>query len=195
MCGVDARKIVSPKAELSHREKADQAQQLLAEVGLDCWLTFARETSVRPDPGVEMVVGSDVTWNSAFILGRGGERVAIVGRYDAPDIRAAGIFTEVIGYDEGMREPLVAALTRLDPGSIGLNYSLDDPPADGPSHQSYYAQAVLIARAGSAGFCPSLEPWTIDGDTGIHPNRAGHAQLAGAALAVIRANGWDASAP
>jgi Xaa-Pro aminopeptidase len=117
-----------------HREKADQAQQLLAEVGLDCWLTFARETSVRPDPGVEMVVGSDVTWNSAFILGRGGERVAIVGRYDAPDIRAAGIFTEVIGYDEGMREPLVAALTRLDPGSIGLNYSLDDAPADGLTH-------------------------------------------------------------
>ncbi|MET0228925.1 MAG: hypothetical protein ABW234_09485, partial [Actinomycetes bacterium] len=64
------------------------------------------------------------------------------------------------------------------------------PPADGPSHQSYYAQAVLIARAGSAGFCPSLSPWTIDGDTGIHPDREGHAQLAGAALAVIRSEGW-----
>ena len=53
-------------------EKADQAQSLLAETGLDCWLTFARETSVRPDPGVEMVVGSDVTWNSAFLFGRDG---------------------------------------------------------------------------------------------------------------------------
>jgi hypothetical protein len=68
------------------------------------------------------------------------------------------------------------------------------PPADGPSHQGLYAQAVLVARAGSQGFCPSIEPWIIDADTGIHPNRAGHAELAGAALAVIRANGWDAVA-
>ena len=48
-------------------EKADQAQALLDETGLDCWLIFARETGVRPDPGVELVVGSDITWNSAFI--------------------------------------------------------------------------------------------------------------------------------
>ncbi len=120
-----------------HREKADQAQALLAEVGLDCWLTFARETAVRPDPGVELVVGSDVTWNSAFIIGRGGERIAIVGRYDAPDIRAAGIFGEVIPYDEGMREPLLAQLARLDPRSIGLNYSQDDATADGLTHGMY----------------------------------------------------------
>ena len=64
-------------------------------------------------------------------------------------------------------------------------------PADGPSHQSLYAQAVLIGRAGSSGFCVSDQPWTIDADTGIHPDRAGHSQLAAAALAVIRANGWD----
>ncbi len=36
-------------------EKADQAQALLEETGLDCWLIFARETGVRPDPGVELV--------------------------------------------------------------------------------------------------------------------------------------------
>ena len=31
------------------REKADQAEALLGEVGLDCWLTFARETGPHPD--------------------------------------------------------------------------------------------------------------------------------------------------
>ena len=41
-------------------EKADQAQALLAETGLDCWLTFARETDLHPDPGVEQVVGAGV---------------------------------------------------------------------------------------------------------------------------------------
>ena len=64
-------------------------------------------------------------------------------------------------------------------------------PADGPSHQAYFAQATLLARAGSLGFCVSDDPWTIDADTGIHPDRDGHQQLADAALAVIRANGWQ----
>lgn len=115
-------------------EKANQAQALLAETGLDCWLTFARETVVSPDPGVELVVGSDVTWDSAFIFGRGGQRIAIVGRYDAPNIRAGGVFGEVIGYDEGISAPLVETLRRLDPQQIGLNYSVDDKTADGLTH-------------------------------------------------------------
>jgi Xaa-Pro aminopeptidase len=116
------------------QEKADQAQGLLAEVGLDCWLTFARESSVRPDPGVELVVGRDVTWNSAFLFGRGGERIAIVGRYDAANIRTTGVFSEIIGYDEGISQPLLAALDQMAPGSIGLNYSTDDTTADGLTH-------------------------------------------------------------
>src|SRR5262245_27281140 len=114
-------------------EKANQAEALLGEAGLDCWLIFARETGVRPDPGVELVVGSDVTWDSAFLFG-GGQRVAIVGRYDAPEIRASGVFGDVIGYDEGISEPLLDALKRLNPRRIGLNYSTDDPIADGLTH-------------------------------------------------------------
>ena len=112
-------------------EKADQAQALLAETGLDCWLTFVRETIIRPDPGVEMVVGANLTWESAFIFGAAGERIAIVGRYDAPDIRAGGVFQEVVIYDEGIEPALVDALRRLDPQRIGLNHSLYNPTADG----------------------------------------------------------------
>jgi Xaa-Pro aminopeptidase len=116
------------------QEKAKQAQALLGETGLDCWLTFVRETTVTPDPGIEQVVGVDVTWPSAFIFDRGGERIAIVGRYDAPPIQDSGIFSEVISYDEGIRAPLLATLGRLDPATIGLNYSHDDKTADGLTH-------------------------------------------------------------
>ncbi|HMO58106.1 MAG TPA: Xaa-Pro peptidase family protein [Roseiflexaceae bacterium] len=117
-----------------YHEKAAQAQALLAELDLGCWMTFARETVVSPDPGIDLVVGVNVTWNSAFIFGRNGERIAIVGRYDAPDVRRSAIFDTVIGYDEGMREDLIAALTTIDPPSIGLNYSVDDKTADGLTH-------------------------------------------------------------
>jgi Xaa-Pro aminopeptidase len=115
-------------------EKVRQAQALLTETGLDCWLTFVRETGIHPDPGVELVVGADVTWNSAFLFGKGGERTAIVGRYDVGNIRATGVFEEVIGYDEGIQRHLAAVLGRLNPARIGLNYSTDDSTSDGLTH-------------------------------------------------------------
>jgi len=125
-------------------EKADQAQALLAETGLDCWLTFARETELHPDPGVHQVVGADVVRNSAFLFGIGGDRVAIVAAFDTSAVRARGVFGEVIGYDEDIRGPLLDALRRLDPKAIGLNYSTDDVTADGLTHGHWLLLRELL---------------------------------------------------
>jgi len=114
-----------------YQEKSDQAAALLHEFDLDCWLTFARETVVSPDPGVELAIGSNVTWPSAFIFARNGQRVAIVGRYDAPGVEAYGVFPRIVSYDAGIREALMAELTALNPRQIGLNYSMDDKTSDG----------------------------------------------------------------
>ena len=116
-----------------YQEKAAQAAALLRELDLDCWLTFVRETGQHPDPGVDLILGTSLTWTSALLLGRGGERIAIVGRYDVENVQLAGVFPQVLGYDEDIRAPLVAALERLAPRSIGLNYSLHDHTADGLS--------------------------------------------------------------
>jgi Xaa-Pro aminopeptidase len=115
-------------------EKASQADALLREIGLDCWMTFGKETGIHPDPGIDLVVGADVTWVSAFCIMRDGRRIAVVGRYDVPTIRDLDIFSEVIGYDESVRQPLLDVLNRLNPEQIGLNYSTDDPTADGLTH-------------------------------------------------------------
>ena len=106
-----------------YREKADQAQALLAETGLDCWLSFARETDYRPDPGVEFVVGADGVRSSAFLFDRSGARIAILARFDVSNVQESGVFTEIIPFDGDFRPPLRDALARLDPKSIGLNYS------------------------------------------------------------------------
>ena len=114
-----------------YQEKADQASKLLHEFDLDCWLTFARETVVSPDPGIELAIGSNVTWPSAFIFAKDGRRIAIVGRYDVPGVEAYGVFPTVISYDAGIKDTLIAQLTALNPRTIGLNYSIDDKTSDG----------------------------------------------------------------
>ncbi len=141
-----------------YREKADQAQALLGETGLDCWLTFARETDIHPDPGIELVVGAHVVRNSAFLFGAGGERIAIVANFDTANVRARGVFREVIGYDEDVRPALLAALDRLAPRHIGLNYSSDDVTADGLTHGQWLLLHDLLRDTPHAGRLTSAAP-------------------------------------
>lgn len=138
------------------REKLDQATGILEEVGIDCWLTFVRETSAVLDPVLPFIYGHDVTWQSAFILTRTGRRVAILGRYDAENAHRLGAYDEVITYDAAFSEPLRQVLTELDPRQIALNYSTDNSHADGLTHglflllHEYLSETPYPARFTSA---------------------------------------------
>ena len=120
------------------REKVEQANGILEEQEIDLWLTFVRETSANGDPVMPLIYGdADLTWQSALILTRTGERIALVGRFDAETARSIGAYETVIGYDESLRQELLPVLERLDPKRIALNYSADDVLADGLSHGLY----------------------------------------------------------
>jgi Xaa-Pro aminopeptidase len=111
--------------------KTDQAVEILKEKGIDVWLTYVRETMANVDPSLELIFEGDLTWESALILTAEGEKIAIVGVHDAPEVREAGVYNLVIGYREGISEPLVNTITRLDPHSIAVNVSENDSLADG----------------------------------------------------------------
>ena len=75
--------------EIVH-QKLDQAVDLLEEQGTDLWITLVRETTQLKDPCLDLLLGFDLTWQSALMIGRNGERVAIVGRFDADNVEALG---------------------------------------------------------------------------------------------------------
>lgn len=120
-----------------YREKMEQATRILNELLLDCWLLFVRETDEQPDPALKLIINHDVTWQSAFLITRQGERIAIVGRYDDDLVRQTGLFSTVIGYAEDFAPALVATLERLAPSSIAINYAEGDVAADGLTHGMY----------------------------------------------------------
>jgi len=133
------------------QEKLDQAVEVLREQDVDLWLTFVRETSLTNDPCLELIAGTYSAWTGAFIVSASGERVAIVGRFDAPSVEQVGGY-EVIGYDESIKPALVQTVERLGPRSIALNYSRSDPAADGLTHglwlelQETFAQTPFADR-------------------------------------------------
>ena len=115
-------------------EKRIQAAGILRELGIVAWLLLGRETEELHDPSLPLLLETNVTWPSAFILTARGERIAIVGRFDVDNVRAAGGWPEVTGYDQSLRPALRDTLARLNPGQIAINYSTGDATADGLTH-------------------------------------------------------------
>jgi Xaa-Pro aminopeptidase len=113
------------------QEKLHQATEILNELDIDVWLTFVRESSMESDPTLELIYGGDVTWVSAFLVCRDGRHIAIVGHFDAENVRTLNAYSEVIGYHEGVSGPLNQTLAEIDPNYIAINYSRNDFASDG----------------------------------------------------------------
>jgi len=118
------------------REKIDQAPAIMKEENIDLWLTFARETEVNGDPALNLILGANCTWQSAFMIPARGHAVAIVGSLDEARIREVGAY-EVIGYKEGIGGVLLDQLEKFSPKSIAINFSESDKMSDGLSHGMY----------------------------------------------------------
>lgn len=129
---------------MSHKilkEKIQQAVEILKEKNIDMWLTFVRESSVTPDPVMDMIVGEGCTWQSAFIICKDGDTTAIIGSLEKDKYENSGLYKNVIGYLKSVREVLVDYIKSKDPKNIAINYSKNSVLADG---LTYGMQQILV---------------------------------------------------
>jgi len=139
------------------KEKVDQAKQILKEMDIDCWITFVRESQLNGDPTLVFLAGADMTWHSAFIIGKDGRTRAIVGLYDQKNVEDTGAYDDVIGYVEGIGQPFKEYMKTIDPGKIALNYSTGSEIADGITHGMYLTMRELLEDIGMADRIVSAE--------------------------------------
>ncbi len=129
------------------KEKIEQAVSLLNEFGFDMWITFAREISVTPDPILNYIFEDNLTWKSAIIITKDGDRIAIVGSLDANSIERKGIY-KVLPYVKSFSEVFIPFLKEKNPSSILINYSKDSPVADGLSYGMYLNLFEILKTEG-----------------------------------------------
>ena len=139
------------------KEKINQAIEILKEENIDCWLTFVRESGTTNDPAMDLIIGSGVTWQSAFILTATGEAIAIVGSLDKANQETHGYYPEIIGYLQSIEEDLINILNRINPNKIALNYSMNTPTADGLTHGMYQQLMQYLKKTPFSGRILSSE--------------------------------------
>jgi Xaa-Pro aminopeptidase len=141
------------------QEKVNQAIEILKEQNTDMWLTFVRETSGVRDPALDFLIGAgDLTWQSALILTRKGEKIAIIGNLEKQSLQRLDIFDEILGYDTAVSGLLKETIVRLDPTRIAVNTSRNNVHADGLTHSMYAFLKEYLARTPYADRLVSAEP-------------------------------------
>ena len=140
-------------------EKLDQAVKLVQESGVDAWMLFDRETAEGGDPALPLILDGGLTWQSALIVTRQGDKIAIVGNFDADPIKASGEWDEVIPYVKGIKQPLLEVLDRVcgpDP-KIAVDFSTNDVKSDGLSHGMFLLLTEYIKGTSFEGCLVSAE--------------------------------------
>ncbi|GAK57096.1 peptidase M24 [Candidatus Vecturithrix granuli] len=130
------------------QEKVRQAVEILQEFGVDCWMTFVRESELNGDPTLDYILGSSVTWHSAFILNASGQTYAIVGEFDRHAVEDTGAYTQVLSFVKSFKEPLVKCLQEINPAQIAVNYSEGSEICDGITHGMYLTLYKLLQEVG-----------------------------------------------
>jgi Xaa-Pro aminopeptidase len=86
---------------------------------------------------MEMVVGTNCTWQSAFIITKNGDTNAIVGSLEVANMRMVNTYKEVHGYLKSIKEKLLEVLEKYNPNKIAVNFSRNSSLADGLTHGMY----------------------------------------------------------
>jgi len=119
------------------KEKIAQAVGILEEKNIDMWLTFVRESEVIRVPCLDLILGANCTWQSAFIIIKTGKTIAIVGSLDHERIKLTGLYADIREYIGKFGDSLISVLEEIKPNKIALNTSKNDFMADGLTHGLY----------------------------------------------------------
>jgi Xaa-Pro aminopeptidase len=139
-------------------QKLKQASTVLKSMGADLWITFVQETSAGAERAFAYIAPGNFTWESAVLVTPEGEPTVICGELDQQVFAESGLFKEVRTFVQDFRDPFLATIKALKPRRVAVNFSLNDPSADGIPHGRFLYLESLLQEAAPGVEIVSAEP-------------------------------------
>ncbi|MEG1206672.1 MAG: M24 family metallopeptidase [Angelakisella sp.] len=139
-----------------YREKVLQAGTIVAEEGVDLWMTIGRETVMNSDPVIPLICPVDFGGMTCIFVTKSGESIALASQLDNVGLEQIGAYDRVVSYGLDFESGFAELLSQLAPSVIALNYSRD-VAADGLTHGLYLYLTELFERFGFQGKVVSSE--------------------------------------
>ncbi len=123
----------SAKREIIKKKINQMVPVALKELNIDLWLTITRESAIDPI-SYDLAASGAVARTAILFFHENGifRKIAIAASYDITPLTESGIYDEVIAYkNEGIKPHLKEFIEKINPAKIALNYSREQPLADG----------------------------------------------------------------
>lgn len=139
------------------REKIDIAFKALNEENIDMWIIAGQESATNTEPILAVMSDAEFIGCTALIFCKDGTSVAVCTPIDYNGYVHHGVFDEVVAFPVSFSDTVAEVIKKKNPQTIGLDYSLNNPSADGLSVGMYHLLQDAFKKADYQGEVVSAE--------------------------------------
>lgn len=139
------------------KEKIKIAVEAMKENNIDMWIVAGQESATNTEPILSILSDAEFIGLTACIFNSDGTSAAVCTPIDANGYVHHGVFDEVLAFPVSFTDTLGEYIKKKDPKRIGLDYSLENPSADGLSLGMYQTLSEAFKKADYKGEVVSAE--------------------------------------
>ncbi len=140
------------------KEKIGIAFDALAKLDIDLWIVAGQESATNSEPALDVLSDSEFIGLTALIFSKDRKARVVCTPIDANGYKIDGSFDEVIPFAVRFQNTLAEVLKDLQPKRIALDFSEENPSADGLSVGMFRLLEEAFGLAGFDGEVLSADP-------------------------------------
>ncbi|WP_294560578.1 Xaa-Pro peptidase family protein [uncultured Traorella sp.] len=139
------------------KEKVKIAFDALRDEKIDMWIIAGQESATNTEPILAVMSDAEFIGCTALIFCKDGTSTAVCTPIDYNGYVHHGVFDEVIAFPISFTDTLAEVIVKKKPEVIALDYSLENPSADGLSLGMYHLLEEAFEKANYQGKVVSAE--------------------------------------
>ena len=144
-----------------YQEKIATVFDALKENDFDLWIICGQESATASEPALSILADSEFIGKTALVFLKNGKSYVVCTPIDANGYELTGVFDEVFPFPISFTDTLADLIKREDPRTIALDYSRNNPSADGLSVGFHQLIIEAMTKADSKAKVVSAEPVVV----------------------------------